>query len=58
MPDMTSRDLTPADLRVFEPDLLGAIGFVLYGREETPQPPRSQKPRRRDQQEPPAGGAS
>lgn len=56
MPDKTSRDLTPADLRVFEPDLLGAIGFVLYGREAPPSP-RSRKLPKRDQQNRSADGA-
>lgn len=56
MPDKTSRDLTPADLRVFEPDLLGAIGFVLYGR-ETPPPARSRKPTKRERQDRSAGDA-
>jgi hypothetical protein len=55
MPDKTSRDLTPADLRVFEPDLLGAIGFVLYGR-DGPMPARTRKQRQRDQQDRSAEG--
>ena len=28
-----SRELTPADLRVLEPDLFGAVALVLHGRE-------------------------
>lgn len=47
MPDKTSRELTPADLRVLEPDLLGAIGFALYGREAIPSPQRSPRDHRR-----------
>ena len=43
MPDKTSRDLTPADLRVLEPDLVGAIGFVLYGREAPALRPRKDR---------------
>jgi hypothetical protein len=26
-----ARELTPLDLRSLEPDLLGALGFILYG---------------------------
>ncbi|CAN7376541.1 hypothetical protein LJR225_002331 [Phenylobacterium sp. LjRoot225] len=48
MSDKTSRELTPADLRMLEPDLLGAIGFALYGREAAP-PQRPPRDRRRPQ---------
>lgn len=34
MSDETSRELTPADIRVLEPDLLGALAIALYGRTE------------------------
>jgi hypothetical protein len=44
MSDKASRELTPADLRVLEPDVLGALALVLHGRdaseEPRPQPPR------------------
>lgn len=48
-----SRELTPADLRVLEPDLFGAVALVLHGRgpEERrippePQPERDRRPAR------------
>jgi hypothetical protein len=44
MSDKASRELTPADLKVLEPDLLGALAVVLYGREERPDP-RAAPPR-------------
>jgi hypothetical protein len=56
MPDRTSRDLTPADLRVLEPDLVGAIGFVLYGREASPPPQRSRRDRQRPRPDRPMDG--
>lgn len=39
-----SRELTPADLRVLEPDLFGAVALMLHGRERperraAPNPP-------------------
>jgi hypothetical protein len=37
----TLRELTPADVRVLEPDLLGAIAVVLYGRDPRPAPAAS-----------------
>jgi hypothetical protein len=45
MSDKPSRELTPADLRVLEPDVLGAVALVLYGRSQQPRakpgPPRA-----------------
>jgi hypothetical protein len=39
-----SRELTPADTRVLEPDVLGVLAIVLHGRDEPvqpqPEPPR------------------
>jgi len=43
MSGKTSRELTPAALRVLEPDLLGALALVLHGREPRP-PPTSPRP--------------
>lgn len=56
MPDKTSRDLTPSDLRVLEPDLVGAIGFLLYGREAPP--PLQPRTRRGPQNRPDASGSA
>lgn len=35
------RELTPADARVLEPDLLGALSLVLHGRTEPERAPPS-----------------
>lgn len=40
-----SRELTPADTRVLEPDVLGALALVLHGRDEPEERPRSDPPR-------------
>ncbi|WP_293380841.1 hypothetical protein [Phenylobacterium sp.] len=32
LPGNPARDLTPLDLRLLEPDLLGAVTLVVYGR--------------------------
>lgn len=34
MADKTSRELTPADLRVLEPDVLGTLAILLHGCEQ------------------------
>jgi hypothetical protein len=44
--DNASRQLTPADLRVLEPDLLGVIAMVLHGREAPEAESPSEWPRR------------
>jgi hypothetical protein len=38
MSDKASRELTPADLKLLEPDVLGALALVLHGRDERPSP--------------------
>ena len=58
MPDKTSRELTPADLRVLEPDLVGAIGYMLYGREGIQPLRRPRTDRKRIQPDRSADGAS
>jgi hypothetical protein len=39
-----SRELTPVDTRLLEPDVLGVLAIVLHGRDEPvrpqPEPPR------------------
>jgi hypothetical protein len=41
-----SRDLTPADARFLEPDLLGLLAFVLHGHDQpsTPRPELNRPP--------------
>jgi hypothetical protein len=36
MSDKASRELTPADVKLLEPDVLGALALVLHGRDERP----------------------
>jgi hypothetical protein len=38
MSENASRELTPADLRVLEPDALGRLALVLHGRDDRPNP--------------------
>jgi hypothetical protein len=38
MSDKASRELTPADVKLLEPDVLGALALVLHGRDERPSP--------------------
>lgn len=48
MSKSASRELTPADTRVLEPDVLGVLALLLHGR-DAPQKPQPDPPR------PPAG---
>jgi hypothetical protein len=40
MSEKASRELTPADLKVLEPDLLGALALMLHGRDTPDRQPR------------------
>jgi hypothetical protein len=46
MSTKASRELTPADLRVLEPDVLGVLALVLHGRvaRAAPQPSAPRPP--------------
>lgn len=44
MSEWTSRDLTPADLRVLEPDVIGVLALILHGRDRAPDP-KPERPR-------------
>jgi hypothetical protein len=39
-----SRELTPADTRILEPDVLGVLALVLHGRDEPAKPPQTPRP--------------
>jgi hypothetical protein len=42
MSEKAQREITPADLRLLEPDVLGALALVLHGRDGRIEPrPRS-----------------